>query len=352
MLNRGLALLLIVLSISVYAEVDNTIITPPKWPELKLATEYAVDNMSDGNLSGIAMCGDDLLAISDRSDTQLYKLIEQQDNSKLNKLSVLKAEAEVFDPPSVPTNALPVWGGLANLGIGMVRGGAYDYEGVTCDIQGNRYIVSEAYLAVLKVPQQGKPEWLALPDNLWQQAKEQGLLQKINQMLEGIAISPDGQRLWLADERNKRGILAVQYDAKQGWQCPNQQCVLLVEGNKEAFPKQFRRKNRVDARDFSDLVFYKEKLFTLERGAFRVCRRNLKAEVEQCWSFAEEGLQPQRQYRAYGMPEALWVDDTGAWIGLDNDNANKRIDGESRPIVWRFEAPKKGWLATEGTLND
>lgn len=352
MLTKSLALLLMILSISAYAEIDNIIITPPIWPELKLATEYAVDNMPDGNLSGIAQCGDELLAISDRSDTQLYKLIKQSANGQANKLSILTAQAEVFVPPAVPTDALPMWGGLTNLGIAMVRGGAYDYEGISCDTEGNRYIVSEAYLAVLKIPKQGRPEWLELPDYLWQQAKQQGLLLKINQMLEGIAISPDGQRLWLAAERNKRGILAVQFNVKDGWQCSNQQCVLLVEGDKEAFPKQFRRKNRVDLRDFSDLVFYKEKLFTLERGAFRVCRRNLKGAVEQCWSFAEEGLQPQRQYKAYGMPEALWVDETGAWIGLDNDSANKRLDGEGRPIVWRFDAPEDGWLATKGTLND
>lgn len=351
MLKKYLAFLLLVVSTVTYGteELDSIVYKSAKWPELKLQAEYPVDNMPDSNLSGIAVCGEDLLVVSDRSDLQLYKLVKQQLD---HNTTVLRAEAEGFHPSSIPTNALPLWGGLANITLGMVRGGVYDYEGISCDAKGNRYIVSEAYLAVLKIPKQGKPEWLALPDELWQQAKAQGLLQKINQMLEGIAISPDGKRLWLAAERNRRGLLTVEYNERKGWQCPNGQCVLLVESGKEAFPKQFRRKNRIDARDFSDLAFYKDKLFTLERGAYRICRRNLNTEVEQCWSYAAEALQSGRQYRAYGMPEALWIDETGAWMGIDNDLKNKRVDGEIRPIIWRFSAPAKGWFATEGKLHD
>lgn len=347
MLNKCLALVFAVVTGLAYAETDNRVVKSAQWPELKIAAEYAVENMPDGNLSGIAMCGDELIAISDRSDMRLYKLIVTSDTQQTTGLPLLTAEAEQFYPPTVPKTAIPVWESFANISIGLVRGGTYDYEGVTCDAQGNRYIISEAYLAILKVPKRGQPEWLPLPDYLWQQARAHGLIQKVNQMLEGIAIAPDGQRLWLAAERNKRGLLALQYSSKQGWYCPNKQCVLLAEGGREAFPKQFRRKNRIDARDFSDLAFYREKLFTLERGAFRICRRDLTATVEQCWSIAEEALQPQRQYKSYGMPEALWIDKQGAWVGVDNDLANQRIDGEGRPIVWRFKAPANGWLANE-----
>lgn len=330
---------------SVYA--DDAVVVAPEWPELALISEHAVDDMPDSNLSGIAECSDGLWVESDRSDLQIYKLLPQKDNT------ALRAEALTFDPPSVPKNAMPLLNNLGSAALGILRGGAYDFEGISCDAVGNKYLVSEAYLAVLKLPINAQqPSWLVLPDMLWQQARAQGLLQKTNQLLEGLAISPDGKRLWLAAERNKRGLLALTYDEEKGWQCPNGQCVLLAEGGKEAFPPQFRRKNRIDARDFADLAFYKGKLFTLERGAFRICRRDLTAKVEQCWSFAKEALQPHRQYYSYGMPEALWIDDKGAWIGIDNDMANKRIDGESRPIVWRFAAPLQGWLATTGTMKN
>lgn len=344
MLKSYLALCFAVVITSL-AYADDGIMEVTTWPELTLISEHPVDNMPDSNLSGIAECNDGLWVESDRSDLQIYKLTAQP-----NSLA-FEAEAVVFDPPAVPKNAVPLLNNLGNVALGLLRGGAYDFEGISCDAKGNKYLVSEAYLAVLKLSNEGSTEWLALPDKLWEQARSKGLLQKTNQMLEGIAISPDSKKLWLAAERNNRGLLALVYDDKLGWHCANDQCVLLAEGGKEAFPAQFRRKNRVDARDFADLAFYKDKLFTLERGAFRVCRRDLIGKVEQCWSIAKEALQPQRQYYSYGMPEALWIDEKGAWVGIDNDRANKRIDGETRPIVWRFAAPKQGWLATTGTLK-
>ena len=45
---------------------------------------------------------------------------------------------------------------------------------------------------------------------------------------------------------------------------------------------------------------------------------------------------------ALGDFEALVIDATGAWIGIDNNNG-VRADGEVRPIVWRFAAPQGGW---------
>jgi hypothetical protein len=43
-------------------------------------------------------------------------------------------------------------------------------------------------------------------------------------------------------------------------------------------------------RDFSDVAFFEEKLFTLERLAHQICRRKpSNGEVERCWSFVEEG---------------------------------------------------------------
>nr|MBP8885605.1 DNA topoisomerase IV [Pseudomonas sp.] len=76
----------------------------------------------------------------------------------------------------------------------------------------------------------------------------------------------------------------------------------------------------------------------------RVCRRTLSDGVaEICWSFASEALSEPRRYAPdYGMAEALWIDKDGAWIGVDN-GSQTRADGEERPIVWRFAAPKGGW---------
>jgi hypothetical protein len=110
-------------------------------------------------------------------------------------------------------------------------------------------------------------------------------------------------------------------------------------------PAQFP-KARARSRDFADLSLFDGKLFTLERNAFQVCRRDaVTAKVERCWSFAAEALQENRRYsQPFGLTEALIVDADGAWIGIDNNNG-ARADGEKRPIVWRFAAPEGGWSA-------
>ncbi|MNJ52417.1 hypothetical protein D3C77_477510 [compost metagenome] len=99
-------------------------------------------------------------------------------------------------------------------------------------------------------------------------------------------------------------------------------------------------------RDFADLALFNDKLFTLERNAHRICRRDpVRAKVERCWSYAEGALVEPRLYsQPFGLAEALVIDAEGAWIGLDNNSATRK-DGESRPIVWRFAAPTGGWSA-------
>ena len=100
------------------------------------------------------------------------------------------------------------------------------------------------------------------------------------------------------------------------------------------------------SKDFADISLFDGKLFTLERAAYQICRRDLTTgAVERCWSFADDALVPAKRYaQKYGLAEALVIDADGAWIGVDN-NFGARADGEKRPIVWRFAAPKDGWSA-------
>jgi hypothetical protein len=127
------------------------------------------------------------------------------------------------------------------------------------------------------------------------------------------------------------------------WRCTGG-CVLFSEAGTEPAPAQLGAHEQ--PRDFSGLAFHNEKLFTLERQAHRICRRSLdNGQAERCWSFAAAALTPERLYPpSYGLAEALWVDQDGAWIGVDNGRFS-RADGESRPIIWRFAAPQGGWDA-------
>ncbi|MGH8465028.1 MAG: DNA topoisomerase IV, partial [Pseudomonas sp.] len=118
------------------------------WPELKLVAEHPVEGMRGGNLSGLALCKGELWTVSDRDDDQLYRL----DTRAL----VWQAEAVPMVLPPVPESGLP-WGIRSRTwAAGKVRGGDLDFEGISCDAAGNRYVVSEAHAAVLQVPVEGE----------------------------------------------------------------------------------------------------------------------------------------------------------------------------------------------------
>lgn len=305
---------------------------PPTLEELKLNAEYPVVGMTGGNLSGLAMCGETLWAVSDREDERIYQLSVQDD--------LLQAEAETFVVPPAPESALP-WGlRMRNWAAGLVRGGKLDFEGLSCDAQGNRYLVSETRAAVLQLNPAGNAQWLNLPSGLVRQARASGMLLHFNQGFEGIAVDPAGERLWLAAEQRRRG-LTVLHRRGGTWRCTGG-CVLISESGTEASPQALGGHSA--PRDFSGLAYHDEKLFTLERQAHRICRRAPSdGEVERCWSFAAEALTDERRYPvSYGMAEALWVDKDGAWIGVDTGGYT-RADGEQRSIVWRFAAPARGW---------
>ncbi|UVE17272.1 esterase-like activity of phytase family protein [Pseudomonas sp. LS44] len=306
--------------------------------ELKLSGEYPVEGMPAGNLSGLTSCGDGLWAVSDREDDRLYRLSAEA--------GVLKAEAERFEAPPVPPSGLP--GGLRMRAwvASQFRGGALDFEGLSCDAAGNRYLVSETHAAVLKIPPAGSAEWLALPASLVRQARVNGMLSHFNALFEGVAIDPQGSRLWLAAERERRGLLVLHKPQSQ-WACKGG-CVLISETGTEPPPAQL---NSAPApKDFSDLTFFADKLYSLERQGYRICRRSpVNGEVERCWSFAAEALNNEaRRYgsQPFGMAEGLWLDATGAWIALDTGQQTRQ-DGEQRPIIWHFAAPAAGWGASK-----
>ncbi|KAF1033118.1 MAG: hypothetical protein GAK37_00259 [Pseudomonas sp.] len=303
--------------------------------ELKLLSEHPVDGMRGGNLSGLALCGQDLWAVSDRDDEQIYRLDTRADT--------WQAETVKIDVPPVPESGLP-WGLRSRTkAASLVRGGDLDFEGITCDAAGNRYIVSEAHAAVLQVPVSGAPQWLKIAPGMVREARASGMLLHFNALFEGLAINPEGNQIWLAAERERRGLISIKRPQSL-WDCDGP-CVLLSEAGQEMQPAQFPGAKAV-SRDFADLALFNGKLFTLERNAFQVCRRDaVTAKVELCWSFAEEALTPNRRYaQPYGLAEALVVDAEGAWIGIDN-NFRPRADGEKRRVVYRFAAPAGGWSA-------
>ena len=304
------------------------------WPELVLQAEHPVEGMRGGNLSGLALCQGEMWTVSDRDDDQIYRLD--------TRYAEWQAEALSIDVPPPPESGLP-WGvRMMHKAVSPLRGGDLDFEGISCDEAGNRYVVSETHAAVLQVPPIGEPAWLKIDPALVRQARGSGMLLHFNALFEGIAVNPQGTQLWLAAERERRGLLTLRKQ-QSVWNCEGG-CVVMSEGGLEQPPA--RLKAKAQQKDFADLALFDGKLFTLERMAYRICRRTpATGAVERCWSFANDALIDARRYNSgYGTAEALSLDAKGAWIGVDNGN-HIRADGEKRPIVWRFAAPQGGWSA-------
>ena len=163
------------------------------WPELALQSEHPVEGMRGGNLSGLALCQGEMWAVSDRDDDQIYRLDQRTDQWQVEALSI--------DVPPAPESGLP-WGvRMMGKAISPLRGGDLDFEGITCDDAGNRYVVSEAHAAVLQIPHMGAPAWLKIDPALVRQARASGMLLHFNALFEGIAVNPQGNQIWLAAER-------------------------------------------------------------------------------------------------------------------------------------------------------
>ncbi|WP_242208859.1 MULTISPECIES: esterase-like activity of phytase family protein [unclassified Pseudomonas] len=309
-------------------------------PELRMLSEHPVDGMRGGNLSGLAKCGEQLWTVSDRDDDRIYRLDTQD--------KVWKAEAVLINVPPVPEDPGRTLAMKTHSFFRSLAGnGALDFEGITCDASQNRYILSETYSAILKISPTGKSSWLRVSPQMLTMARENGLLVHANALFEGLVITGFlDTEIWLAAERQKRGLVKIERlyfpPFNVVWNCFSV-CVVMTEEGLAPQPPQFPDPKWVD-KDFSDIALFNNKLFLLDRNAFKICRHEmLTGKQERCWSFAADALIASRQYSArHGMTEALLVDAQGAWIGVDNNFAT-RADGESRPIVWRFSAPEGGW---------
>jgi hypothetical protein len=105
--------------------------------------------------------------------------------------------------------------------------------------------------------------------------------------LRALAVNPQGNQIWLAAERERRGLISIKR-GQSVWDCDGP-CVLLSEGGQEMQPAQFPGARAV-SKDFADLALFNGKLFTLERNAYPdvPARQRDTGQVELCWSYADE----------------------------------------------------------------
>ncbi len=277
-----------------------------KIPSLKLINAYPVEGPPNIQPSGLTIWRDTLFTVSDKHDDTIFKIIVKADKAIL-------VPHIIFSPPE------------NNLFKKL------DFEGITCDKQGNFYIASEMAIRILKVSAaKDTVKWIT-PD-LRPFGMAAGLFQRRNAYIEGITYTELGKFI-LCAEREPRGIIEVNTLAD-----PISVFAYQMDQTK------FQKKENVGA-DFTGLDYDYHELYALGRNSFTICTlkfdgttyREIKG-----WSFRSTEVSDNFKYKnmKYGRAEGLAVDSNYFYVILDNNNDPKfNNPDDRRPLLFIFERP-------------
>lgn len=288
---------------------------------LQLLRALPVDGPAQLQPSGLTSCRGALLMVGDKHDHAIFEL----------RLDANRATATRFialPELNVPDVGVPGPRRLSQRLTSWVTGALFDWEGIACGPDDTIWMASEAYAAVLRVPAADSPQWLAA--RVYPAAREAKLFSRLNAVVEGIAVMND--RIILAAERDPRGLITL-VPRNGSWRVER---AVAMDDRAPAPP----RGRKVD---FADLYAADGKLYTLERNAHAVCRRNADSfAVERCWSYAHVENDPAHLYRdvRHGLAEGLTVHDGKLYVVLDNNNDARRDDTRDRRAqLFEFQLP-------------
>lgn len=271
------------------------------------------------DLSGLTWCNGRLLAISDKNNDTIFDITLRDGHATI---------APAFAIPPVPPREIAYRAPASLLyTLDAARfAGRQDWEGIDCH-GGAVYLVSERKNAILKVDA-GKANWL--PVDWYETLYAQGYLHKYNAFAEGIAVQDD-DHLLVAIEREPRGILQVQRDGDR-WQ-------LRMNAIDDTHELNFRAGNA----DVADIALQDDKLFTLERNASAVCRRDLKTlRADSCFSYAATEKDPRWRYADsnFGIGEGFALDGQWIYIVFDSNDLNRvSAPDDRRSLLLRIPLP-------------
>ncbi len=272
--------------------------------------------------SGLAVCEGKLVAISDKHDKTIFFLNEQGNIANAESAVSLTLSHAAPEPDLPFTQAIVRWFDF------LSNGEHYDWEEIACTKEGQIFLVSESFAAIASVDKTGAVHWL--PTNAYDAAKREGMLQKYNAFFEGIVWHHG--RLYVAAEREPRGLIELVHNDEGKWQAEN---VRVLEGSE-------LQKQVTDERpeDFSDLFSDGQWIYTLERNASAICQREVHTfDVVKCWSYrhiesdAQYGYQDDR----FGLAEGAALVDGVLYVVFDNNGDSRKSDNnDTRPLLLKF----------------
>ena len=151
------------------------IVTP-----LKAVQVLSIEGPENNQPSGLTIFNNTLFIVSDKHDDTIFRVQLTSDKA------VLIPHVQFKLPEPITEKGL-------------------DFEGITCDGEGNFYIISERTFRILRVSLDGKKVSWASP-SLQSYGEKAGLFQTRGAYLEGITLVDENQFVVCA-ERQPRGII-------------------------------------------------------------------------------------------------------------------------------------------------
>jgi hypothetical protein len=277
-------------------------------PELKLIRALPVTGHRDLEPSGLAWHRGVLYGISDNHDNIIFRVETGQDGATFHPFITFSRpgkEDEKLDPE----------------GIAVAPGGRF-------------LLACEGTNRVLEVNSNGDSRWATPP--LAKCCRSARLCVKKNAGLEGIA--PGNNRLYLIGEREKRGLLEIEYRESSG---------KIVTGSCAAFPLLRSRYPLANqgVLDFSGLSFHQGRLYALARNQYLVVQLEAGSGTfheGKAWSYRETETGPQYMYASmkYGRAEGLAISGDRVYLVLDNNGDKRSVPGDDRrPLLFILEWP-------------
>lgn len=274
---------------------------------LQLLKWLPVESPANTQPSGLTMRGGSLFTVSDKHDSVIFEI-------KIGKEAAILSPAVVFPDAAA------------------LSGGKLDLEGITCDQEGNFYLVSEAQFRVLRVDATGKNvAWITPSLRKYGEAK--GMFRVHGAYFEGIT-HIGANRLVLCAEREPRGIIELTLDGDK----------LAVEAytrNESKFPFPKGRPP-----DFAGLYWDGNSLYALERNAYLICKMTRGEdgyEEGPAWSYESIVTSEELRYSSmrFGKAEGLCMDDERVYVIIDNNGGPRHSQPkDKRPMLLIMARPK------------
>ena len=288
-------------------------------PALTLETAYAIEGPSGLEPSGLAVCNNRLLFVSDDHDDHVFELSPGLDN-----VATAVTYRLLDNIPSPPTQRFPLSLRAKRFTAELLGlTGGMDWEGIACDANGTLYLASEYYFAVLAVDSNNNLRWLG--EDVYAFGRDRKLFGTMNAYIEGIALHRD--ELLLAVEREPRALIRLQGSTP----------VDILR------PAQAGSDEDGLSYDYTGLAVWNNRVFVLSRNHYQVCELDADDLTElDCRSYREVERSGTYGYDTgpYGLGEGLEITNDAIWIVVDNNGQSRLSDvKDKRPQLFRFTNP-------------